>query len=98
MKVVENSIAREPCADGAEVAIERSLLAAAVAAGRSYPGCARDAVIVALRLLSARTESMPEVVELARLAPSRQWCRRKFACGRGWPPLLLPHYLAAGPA
>ena len=47
MKVVENSIAREPCADGAEVAIERSLLAAAVATGRSYPSCARDAIVVA---------------------------------------------------
>ena len=98
MKVVENSIAREPCADGAEVAIEPSLLAAAVATGRSYPSCARDAIVAALEPLLARTESMPAVVELARLAPSRQWCRRKFACGRGWPPLLLPHYLAVGPA
>ena len=98
MKVVENSTAREPCADGAVVVIERSLLAVAAAKGRSYPRCARDAIIVALKLLLAGTESMPEAVELARLARSRQRCRTKFACGRGWPPLLPPHYLVVEPA
>ena len=51
MKVVENSIAREPCADGAVVVIVRSLLAVAAATGRNYPRCARDVITVALKLL-----------------------------------------------
>lgn len=69
--VAKNSIAREPCANGAVLAIERSLLAAAVAAGRSYPSCARDAAIAAPKPPLARTESMPAVAGLAGLAQLR---------------------------
>ena len=97
MRVAGSSVAGGPCADGAGVVIERPLLAITAAVARSYPRCAKDAV-VALKPLSAGTEPMSEAAELARLVWLAQWCRTKFACGRGWLPLLPPHYLAVKPA